>query len=832
MDEAQGSNQNFKNKYAYQSQKNWIHPKKFDYIKALKHTNPEGNRLENLTCRDQTKRDSIQTKDHQIGLALAATSRNPSNENKQRRSPFVANFSVKKMDLDVMPFYRTLFPQKTSFNFRKNLSPELMKTKRELTTNVGKTGILKKIDRQVLDDKMQKSTRRQFYPKKLEILKEVDKKELLNHNYIEDMLNKSCQDETYEKFYNTVNKTMKRHVKNIKNNEPFKIINGESEAKKNKTRISNSNFFNTPNKKFAQTQRSENVLMEELMHITAPSKKKKKLECENYEYLQDAKKIRIKDLGVEDQDSFYKTTFPLEKIQKLLNDFAGNFSKQNLKSHLSDAYFIIDQKYEELKKTNEMSEVFPLAVGILRGNLITSEERLLNCLSLIFQFIEENLEDANKQKNATLSNSTIDFTKYLPRIFEHFQNIYSMFPNIRIAVQHGVLKLYQNIFKKVNYLPKKLLKIVVEWFLVNYQMIYFEVSEKIDDFYIQCDTLPIINKSVPLMSGEYHLYKLLTFGFGEVFNLFTEKVMVWSIIRECYDSNPLIDMFKRTVANILKIDYYLDNAKDEDRFNTYDSTITQNFSGNNINQLQSIKSICTDFLLLDGYKIVFALVKNHEVHHEIQTLMSGQIQDEIPGANEKSEPSEGLQNDRDSYSFKKENEDMKRMEDQQVKIIDDLLRSIKLEDLIFKFIKSCNKYITTRSMSNKNLEIKLQQVLTHFSKMMQVSSWHLYIDNNILPDLVSELIKLLVDNCKIFTEQEYIKVAYYFVMALCNLIKSDTKKFEKIVKKYWNSFDILLNTFDRESKHKVYQEYRFKIYEMIIGVQKIYKLISKISKLL
>ena len=101
---------------------------------------------------------------------------------------------------------------------------------------------------------------------------------------------------------------------------------------------------------------------------------------------------------------------------------------------------------------------------------------------------------------------------------------------------------------------------------------------------------------------------------------------------------------------------------------------------------------------------------------------------------------------------------------------------------------------------------------------MQISSWHQYIDNSVFPDMVSDMIKLLCENVKIFQEQDYIILAYYFVMALCNLIKSDTVKMEKIVRKYWQSFDILLNTFDRESKHKVYQEYRFKIYEMIIGV--------------
>ena len=95
--------------------------------------------------------------------------------------------------------------------------------------------------------------------------------------------------------------------------------------------------------------------------------------------------------------------------------------------------------------------------------------------------------------------------------------------------------------------------------------------------------------------------------------------------------------------------------------------------------------------------------------------MTGQVQEENieqlskEKSKENTESNGNLQGDIDSYSFKKEDEDMKKMEDQQLKIIDDLLRSIKLEDLIFKFMKSCNHYITTRSMRNKNLELKLQQ---------------------------------------------------------------------------------------------------------------------------
>ena len=114
------------------------------------------------------------------------------------------------------------------------------------------------------------------------------------------------------------------HV-DIKNVEPFKPIIDLKDAKLNSIRKKKPGFFTQRNG--GEDKTNEN--MEELIHITAPANKKKELECENYDYLQDCKKIKIKDLDVEENDSFYKTTFPIEKISKLLSDFAGNFSKQN-----------------------------------------------------------------------------------------------------------------------------------------------------------------------------------------------------------------------------------------------------------------------------------------------------------------------------------------------------------------------------------------------------------------------------------------------------------------------------------------------------------------------
>lgn len=74
-----------------------------------------------------------------------------------------------------------------------------------------------------------------------------------------------------------------------------------------------------------------------------------------------------------------------------------------------------------------------------------------------------------------------------------------------------------------------------------------------------------------------------------------------------------------------------------------------------------------------------------------------------------------------------------------------------------------------------------------------------------------------------FDKDDLIKIAYYIVMALCNLIKSDKLRLNDVVKKNWSNLNIALNTFSKESKHKVYQEYRFRIYEMILSIFELYK---------
>ena len=131
MDENEGTNQSFKNKHAYQTQRNWVHPKKFKLVKALNHQNPEGNILKSLTVSNFHRKGSASSKSlTQVGF-LPPTGRDKSNEIKKQREIFVANFSVKKMIPDTIPCYRTLFPTKTATNFRKNLSPTQIKTSRD-----------------------------------------------------------------------------------------------------------------------------------------------------------------------------------------------------------------------------------------------------------------------------------------------------------------------------------------------------------------------------------------------------------------------------------------------------------------------------------------------------------------------------------------------------------------------------------------------------------------------------------------------------------------------------------------------------------------------------
>jgi hypothetical protein len=302
--------------------------------------------------------------------------------------------------------------------------------------------------------------------------------------------------------------------------------------------------------------------MQDLIHITSPKSKKDIINSSNYTYLKRAQKIDINDLGIEEGDSFYKTTFPIEKINEFLYQLGGNFTRQNLANKLDEANFIIDQNYDELKKTNCLSEIGYLAVGILRHNLVTSEERVLGALSLIFRLIEENLDrDANGWgeggKSPRGGNSKVDLNKYVPRIFGRMTKLYMCFPGVKTMMQHALLGLYHRIFMQMNVIDGRLLDTVGCWYLANFKVIYVNLSDQIYEFYTGLgqdrseDSLGLRDKrQSSQVVNEYDLLKLVLFDFAETFNLFVEKGSVREILLQEANFEIITEIFRKGINNV------------------------------------------------------------------------------------------------------------------------------------------------------------------------------------------------------------------------------------------------------------------------------------------
>ena len=81
-----------------------------------------------------------------------------------------------------------------------------------------------------------------------------------------------------------------------------------------------------------------------------------------------------------------------------------------------------------------------------------------------------------------------------------------------------------------------------------------------------------------------------------------------------------------------------------------------------------------------------------------------------------------------------------------------------------------------------------------------------------------------MENHSVCENEDWMKVAYFQVMSMSHLIQADQDTMHSIVKKNWKNLDILLTSFNKESKQKHQQEYKYRIYEMIINIFKQHKL--------
>lgn len=187
-----------------------------------------------------------------------------------------------------------------------------------------------KTDRMCVDKDLLKKTRRQFYPKKPDPLRHTDR-QYMNHNYLVDMQNENMDTSKMKTLYHSVNKVLRHTSRDTAPPENASFQNFKIKTLRTESSDKNTLSLQKHPKFFAQitlnsTQRQQG--MQDLLHITGP-KSKKPLDTSNYTYLKRAQKIDINNLQIEEGDSFYKTTFPIEKINEFLYQLGGNFTRQN-----------------------------------------------------------------------------------------------------------------------------------------------------------------------------------------------------------------------------------------------------------------------------------------------------------------------------------------------------------------------------------------------------------------------------------------------------------------------------------------------------------------------
>ena len=188
MDESSQTNSLSQNRTAYQSQQNWVHPKKFELLKALKHKNQNGNRLQSLSVsKFPTQQDVLRDTRYckfdprekrpipECTISNFNTQKMNTgsdfyvNGPKKKRDAFSSNYSKKKPELpDSQLSYRTIFPTARSHN------PQL---DGDFTATTGNTRIFKKIERFIVDKEQLCKTRRHFHPPKGMTIRQSDRQE-------------------------------------------------------------------------------------------------------------------------------------------------------------------------------------------------------------------------------------------------------------------------------------------------------------------------------------------------------------------------------------------------------------------------------------------------------------------------------------------------------------------------------------------------------------------------------------------------------------------------------------------------------------------------------
>ena len=115
-----------------------------------------------------------------------------------------------------------------------------------------------------------------------------------------------------------------------------------------------------------------------------------------YQYLNQATSYTINQLKSDKEDSFIKSTKAHSTIINYLGLFKGMFTRKSLEVYYYEALFILEQDYEDLKKTMMMNEVFSLALALIQNEMFPSEMFMPNIYGILFKTVVDIISGKEK----------------------------------------------------------------------------------------------------------------------------------------------------------------------------------------------------------------------------------------------------------------------------------------------------------------------------------------------------------------------------------------------------------------------------------------------------
>lgn len=174
-----------------------------------------------------------------------------------------------------------------------------------------------------------------------------------------------------------------------------------------------------------------------------------------YQYLNQATSYTINQLKSDKEDSFIKSTKAHATIINYLGLFKGMFTRKSLEVYYYEALFILEQDYDDLRKTMMMNEVFSLALSLLQNEMFPSDMFMPNIFSLLFKTIidiilgkekmvypEKQIMKFQKVLTMCLEKDKLNHMETIESLKEFFQKLGENFDKVPDATTNEFISIY------------------------------------------------------------------------------------------------------------------------------------------------------------------------------------------------------------------------------------------------------------------------------------------------------------------------------------------------------------------------------------------------------